>query len=87
MSYARMNGFDSQVYIYHHYMGFIECCGCSLTEPEGSEDFGFFKANTAREILAHMDEHRAVGDLVPDRAYERIKEEYPNLDSAIEEFK
>jgi transcriptional regulator of met regulon len=73
--------------MYHHYAGFIECCGCSLVNPEDGETFGFFHAYTARAVLEHLDFHRDRGDLVPDRTYERIKEEYQNLDSKIEEYK
>jgi hypothetical protein len=84
MSYARMNGVDSDVYVYHHYMGWIECCGCSITEADLHEDFGFFKAYTAREILEHLDAHANKGDIVPERCYSRIREEYPDLDMPIE---
>lgn len=86
MSYARFGAEESDVYVYPHYQGFIECCGCHLIEPETHQKFGFFKANTAREILEHLDEHREVGDLVPERAYVRIKEEYPNLDEQVEKY-
>lgn len=84
MSYARFRQGVSDVYVYHHYQGFIECCGCHLTKPETPDPWGFFYANTAREILEHLDQHRESGDLVPERAYVRIKEEYPDLDSQIE---
>jgi hypothetical protein len=87
MSYARMNGVDSDVYVYHHYLGWIECCGCNLTEAEPYEDVGFFKAHTAREILEHLDIHVDNGDMVPERCYSRIREEYPQIDTAIEEYK
>jgi hypothetical protein len=86
MSYARMSD-TSDVYVYHHYAGWIECCGCSMTEPEDYEDVGFFKAYTAREILDHLDIHVSQGDLVPERCYLRIREEYPDIDEPIEEFK
>lgn len=86
MSYARMNGVDSDVYVYHHYLGFIECCGCSLTPAEEYEDVGFAKLQTAREALTHLDLHVAAGDRVPERAYTSIKEEYPDLDAQIEEY-
>jgi hypothetical protein len=82
-----MNGEDSDVYVYHHYMGWIECCGCSITEAEDYEDLGFFKAQTAREIIDHLDIHAAKGDMVPERCYSRIREEYPDMDAAIEEYK
>ena len=85
MSYARF-GAESDVYVYHHYIGFIECCGCSLVEAEDGEDFGFAKLQTAREALEHLDKHRAAGDEVPTRAYERIRSEYEDLDAQIEPY-
>lgn len=86
MSYARMNGVDSDVYVYEHCAGFIECCGCRLTAPEEYEDVGFARLSTAREALAHLEWHVREGDRVPDRAFERIKEEHPDLNAAIEPY-
>ena len=86
MSYARFNGTDSEVYVYEHSAGFIECCGCRLTAPEEYEDLGFARLNTAREALAHLDWHVREGDLVPQRAFNRIREEHPDLDAAIEPY-
>lgn len=83
MSYARFGWDGSDVYIYEHVGGFIECCGCSITEPDGHEDFGFFHAQTAREILTHIDKHIAQGDHVPDDCISRIKKEHPDLDAQI----
>lgn len=85
MSYARMSD-DSDVYIFEHANGFIQCCGCSITEPEDHEWFGFANLNTAREALAHLDEHVALGHKVPQRAFERIREKHENLDAQIEKY-
>jgi hypothetical protein len=81
-----MNGVDSDVYIYEHVSGFIECCGCRLTNPDEGEDFGFARLSTAREALAHLEWHVREGDMVPERAFDRIKEEHPDLDAAIEPY-
>lgn len=86
MSYARMNGIDSDVYVYEHSSGFIECCGCRLTAPEEHEDFGFARLSTAREALTHLEWHVREGDKVPERAFERIREEHADLDAAIEPY-
>jgi hypothetical protein len=86
MSYARMNGIDSDVYVYEHANGFIECCGCRLTAPEEYEDFGFARLSTAREALAHLDWHIRDGDKVPERALNRIRGEHPDLDAPIEPY-
>ncbi len=85
MSYARMND-SSDVYVYEHCAGFIECCGCRLTAPEDYEDVGFARLSTAREALAHLEWHVREGDMVPGRAFERIREEHPDLDAAIEAY-
>ena len=84
MSYCRFSNADA--YIYEHVGGFIECCGCFITEPEDGELVGFYRANTAREILAHIDEHIAAGDYIPQSAIERIKQEHPDLDKQIEKY-
>lgn len=84
MSYCRFSSADA--YIYEHVGGFIECCGCTLTNAESGEDVGFFHANTAREMLAHVAEHRAVGDYIPETVDVRIKEDNPNLDKQIEKY-
>lgn len=84
MSYCRF--LEADAYIYEHVGGFIECCGCSLTDPEDGEIFEFFHANTAREMLTHMDEHRAAGDYIPERAYDGIRADNPDLDKQIEKW-
>lgn len=85
MSYARMSD-DSDVYVYKHYAGFIECCGCRLTAAEEYEDFGFARLSTAREALDHLEWHVREGDKVPQRAFDRIREEHDDLDAAIEPY-
>lgn len=83
MSYARNNGVDSDVYVYSHYAGFIECCGCSLTEADEWEDVGFFKAESAFEALKHLEQHVSMGDRVPESAFVRIREEHKDLMAKI----
>jgi len=85
MSYSRF-GANSDTYIFEHNDGFIECCGCGLTEPTSGEDVGFAKLNTAREALEHAKKHLDVGDMVPDKVFTRIREEHPDLDAQIEPF-
>ena len=69
MSYCRNNGVDSDVYMYHHVAGWLECCGCSLEED------GFFMTTSRVEMIAHMADHREHGDKVPDRVFVRLQEE------------
>lgn len=86
MSYARFDD-DSDVYIYHHYMGFIECCGCWITDPENGEDVGFAKLETPRRAIRHLMEHVSRGYKVPERTFDRIYEEYKdNMDEPVEPF-
>ena len=83
MSFERF--FSSDVYIFEHAGGFIQCCGCQLTKVDEDEIFGF--ANLApREALAHLDLHEAAGDDIG-AARLRIEKEYPDLDIAIEPYK
>jgi hypothetical protein len=84
MSYCRVSTADA--YIYEHVGGFIECCGCSLINPEDGEIFAFYHANTAREMLSHIDQHIAKGDFIPQKAIDRIKEDHPDLDKQIEKY-
>jgi hypothetical protein len=86
MSYARFSA-ESDVYVYHHYMGWIECCACNITPVEQGENVGFFRAYTAREILDHLGMHSMIGESIPERCFARIREEYPDLDAPIEEYK
>ena len=83
MSFARFS--SSDVYIYEHVGGFIECCGCSLAKPDEDEIFGFTKLTTPREALAHLDEHEAAGDDIGG-ARRRIEKEYEDLDAPIEPY-
>lgn len=85
MSYARMSD-DSDVYIFSHASGFIQCCGCSITEPEDYEWVGFANLKTAREALEHLDKHVELGHTIPQRAFDRIREEHEDLDAPIEEY-
>lgn len=84
MSFERF--LSSDVYIYEHVGGFIECCGCSLVDPaDDVEMFGFAQLKTPREALAHLDEHEAAGDDIGG-ARRRIEREYENLDAPIEPY-
>ena len=62
MSYARNNGVDSDVYVYLHCDGFLECCGCSILK----RSVHFTKT---RDILKHLKVHTAMGHKVPERAF------------------
>lgn len=84
MSFERF--FSSDVYIFEHAGGFIQCCACSITTPDDGEILGFANLSTPREALAHLDLHEAAGyDIGSARV--RIEKEYPDLDITIEPYK
>ena len=88
MSYARFSD-ESNVYMYHHYQGFIECCGCWISDeiPDGYEDIPSPRFKTARRAIRHLMEHIEKGYKVPDRVFDRIYEEYEgHMDDPIEPF-
>ena len=81
MSFERFS--SSDVYIFEHVGGFIQCCGCWL----GGDDEGgwFIELKTPREALNHLDRHEAVGHDIGG-ARRRIEKEYEDLDAPIEPY-
>lgn len=87
MSFARFGWDGSDVYIFEHTSGFIQCCGCSLAKPSNPDDiFGMTDLKTPREALEHLEVHVKAGDYVPSDAFTKIKKEYKNLDAPIEPY-
>lgn len=81
MSFERFS--SSDVYIYEHVGGFIECCGCLFSDWDTEP---FPKLKTPREALAHLDRHEEVGHDIGG-ARRRIEKEYEgNLDKEIEPY-
>jgi hypothetical protein len=66
MSFARLSH-DSDVYVYDTDNGF-ECCFCRL-DPDG--DIKFTK--TAKQMVAHLEEHRKAGHRVPNYCMDELK--------------
>lgn len=81
MSFERFS--SSDVYIYEHVGGFIECCGCLFGDWGTEEAFAQFK--TPREALSHLDKHEKAGHDIG-AARVRIEKEYPDLDINIEPY-
>ena len=79
MSFERFS--SSDVYMFPHVGGGIECCACFLSLED--EPFPNFK--TPREALAHLDRHLEAGYNIG-RAKESILEDYKNLDEVIEPY-
>jgi hypothetical protein len=83
MSFERF--LSSDVYIFEHAGGFIQCCGCNLVKPDEDEIFGFAELATPRLALEHLDLHEAAGDDIGG-ARRRIEKEYPDLDITIKPY-
>jgi hypothetical protein len=73
---------SSDVYIFEHVSGFIQCCGCWL---DGDEKNWSVDLPTPREALAHLDRHEAAGHDIGG-ARRRIEKEYEDLDAPIEPY-
>ena len=84
MSFERF--LSSDVYIFEHVGGFIQCCACNLVKPDEGEIFGFAELATPRLALEHLDLHEAAGDDIGG-ARRRIEKEYPDLDVEIKPYR
>ncbi len=82
MSFERFS--TSDIYIFEHVGGWIECCGCWLSAD--TDDSWFVELDTPREALDHLSKHQFAGHDIG-HARKRILEEYPDLDIRIEPYK
>ena len=80
MSFERFA--SSDVYIFEHVSGHIECSGCTLVLPDDLEIFSTAVMSTPREALTHLDLHEKKGDDIGG-ARRRIEKEYEDLDATI----
>jgi hypothetical protein len=80
MSFERFS--TSDVYIFEHVGGFIECCGCSFADWD-TDPFPNFK--TPYEALRHLDAHEKAGDDIGN-ADKRIINQYPDLHVEIQPY-
>jgi hypothetical protein len=80
MSFERFS--SSDVYIFEHANGFIECCGCWFVDWDTEQ---FPQLATPREALEHLDVHEKAGHDIGG-ARNRIIKEYPDLDVKIEPY-
>lgn len=85
MSFERFA--SSDVYIFEHVGGYIQCCGCWLSGLGISieDDDYFLNLKTPREALAHLDRHEEAGHDIGG-ARRRIEKEYEDLDAPIEPY-
>jgi hypothetical protein len=58
VSYARFGSDLSDVYVYMHASGHLECCGCRLGDD-------CFRAGGTRQMVDHLAAHAAAGHTVP----------------------
>jgi hypothetical protein len=66
MAYSRF--FDSDIYIYAHVGGYIECCACWLNE--NLDEYSLFglseKITNDDQLIEHIRQHRQLGHNIPD---------------------
>jgi hypothetical protein len=71
MAYSRF--FDSDIYIYPHVEGYIECCACWLNEKLDTGLFGLSeKIENDQSLSNHIDEHIKAGHDIPEGLLEEI---------------
>jgi hypothetical protein len=74
----------SDIYMYEHVGGFIECCGCLFSDwPDGGDYFPQFK--TPYEAMLHLAVHEMAGHDIGN-ADRRIVKEYPDLHVKIQPY-
>ena len=71
MSYCRL-GPESDVYMFNHVDGGIECCICAFQPYPGP---GSIRFSTPQEALEHLMKHREAGHKVPQSVIDAIGEE------------
>jgi hypothetical protein len=71
MAYSRF--FDSDIYIYSHIDGHIECCACWLNEKLETGLFGLSeKIRDDQSLSNHINEHIKAGHDIPEGLLEEI---------------
>ena len=72
MAYSRF--YDSDIYIYSHVGGWIECQSCFLNEPK--DEYSLFSMSEQiyddKHLVAHIRQHRQLGHNIPDGLEEEI---------------
>ena len=75
MSYCRFAWNGSDVYVFDHVDGGIECCGCRFGD---TTRFG-----TPEEAITHLGLHRRAGHFVPEYAITRLWADIPGADKPV----
>ena len=73
MSYARFSA-ESDIYLFAHAGGFVQCCGCPLAPYKEAysaffkmmvPDLGMVDLHSPEEVVAHLEDHREAGHNFP----------------------
>ena len=72
MAYSRF--LDSDIYIYPHVSGYIECCGCWLNEPQDEHSLFAVSVEITNDIdlARHLKQHAKVGHDMPEGLLQEI---------------
>ena len=81
MSFERFS--TSDIYMFEHVGGWIECCGCWFADSPDGDYFPQFK--TPYEALMHLAVHEKAGHDIGN-ADRRIVKEYPDLHVEIQPY-
>lgn len=73
MSYARLSE-ESDVYVWPDTAGRIICSWCGLKEGDLTAS-GMLVFTSAGAAVRHLEEHIAVGDRVPERAFRELRQD------------
>lgn len=75
----------SDVYLFEHYFGYLDCCGCKLNKSTNYEDIGKSSSTKSRsEMIEHLKEHIRVGHTVPAHVIPMLEKEIKEVGDIIE---
>jgi len=86
MSYSKF-GRNSDVYAFKNAEGLFVCALCRLVVCSCSDPWPVFTAKTRSALIEHLENHRKVGDMVPEEAFRRIREEIQMDGETAEPFR
>jgi hypothetical protein len=82
VAYTRFGWDDSEVYVYMHIGGWLDCCSCRLKpSPHGSV---ILRSTDA--MVAHLREHEAAGHVVPAEVFVELERDREENDAWMQEM-
>jgi hypothetical protein len=81
MSFERFS--TSDIYMFEHVGGFIECCGCLFVDWNSDDPFP--RMASPYEALQHLERHEKAGHDIGN-ARNRIIKDYPDLHIEIQPY-